>query len=285
VLTPSAATDIGVILDPYDIHYTLTQSRIPNRMDYLGVTDITAEYLDGFFEGVLGLSSEIIYSRSSTDLIDSSFRLGSPVRVEYNTTIYFSSVSTLVPGKEEVQALLMSGFRGSQKDDYLKVLLTLPQTNLFSSSTDIEFVQSGDTNTTATASGAGQDASGSSNTQKAGIASAAAAGVLILAISGMMMRGRQATSEDTVGKFLDTDGHVTVAGDTYGGASSLDSCSGTNLESRPYEPTDWEDYHEAEAPLGCDTREGARSTSLDDLPESYEDESESDDDSVRLRAL
>ena len=278
-LPPSAASDIGIILDPYDILYTVTQSRIPNRMDYMGVSDTTEEYLDGFFAAVLGLSTEILYSRSSTVLTDNTFRLGQPVRVEYNTTIYFSSVSTLVPGKEELQALLTSAFRGTQKDDYLAVLANLPQTNIFQSTSEVEFVQGAAPASTGRASnGGGPEATKTASAPSAGIAAAAAAGALILGVTGLLMYRRRAAVDDSVGKFLDTDGHMTVAGDTYAGHSSLDSHSAIHvIESRPYEPSEWS---ETDVPLGARPRDSPTSTL--ELPPSDSDESESDDDSIVL---
>ena len=248
-------------------------------MDYMGVSDTTEEYLDGFFAAVLGLSTEILYSRSSTVLTDNTFRLGQPVRVEYNTTIYFSSVSTLVPGKEELQALLTSAFRGTQKDDYLAVLANLPQTNIFQSTSEVEFVQGAAAASTGRASnGRGPEATRTASAPSAGIAAAAAAGALILGVTGLLMYRRRAAVDDSVGKFLDTDGHMTVAGDTYAGHSSLDSHSAIHvIESRPYEPSEWS---ETDVPLGARPRDSPTSTL--ELPPSDSDESESDDDSIVL---
>ena len=270
--TPAAppSSSVGIVLDPYDILYTLTQSRIPNRQDYQGVAALTEEYLNTFFEGVLGLSNEIAYSSSSTVLTDNSFRLGEPVQVEYNTTIFFSESSTLVPGTEELHALLMSGFRGSQKDDYLATLGELSQTNLFSTTTDVEFVQESNPAVGRSSYGEG-DTESSSKTQKVGVASAAAGGALVLLITGAMMYRRRSEG-DSVGKGLDHDGHVTVAGDTYA-ASSLDSRS--EVQSRPYEPTDWGSYNGAELSIGTHLRRThSPATTLEELPESVSEEIE-----------
>lgn len=162
----------------------------------------------------------------------------------------------------------MSGFQGSQKDDYLATLGELSQTNLFSTTTDIEFVQESSPASGRSSYGEG-DTESSGKTQKVGVVSAAAGGALVLLITGAMMYRRR-NEDDGVRKNLDRDGHVTVAGDTYA-ASSLDSRS--EIQSRPYEPTDWNSYHEAEHPLGAHVRRThSPATTLEELPESVSEE-------------
>jgi hypothetical protein len=264
--------DLGIVLAAYDILYTLDQSRIPNLQDYSGVSDITEEYLGEFFDGVLGLSEDIIYTGSTTEITDRSFLLGQPVRVEYNTTIYLSSMSALVPSDEELNALLMSAFRGGQNAQYVETVQSLPPANIFSTTTAAEFVQQART----TATGRNSDSGESSNTQRAGVASAAAAGAFVLLLTGYAMYRRRSSDEDHVGKFLDNDGHVTVADDTYVGGSSLDSQSGMNHISRPYQPSEWGDYLGTEGSIDPLERSGSPETTLEDL---HENESSSDDDS------
>jgi hypothetical protein len=272
--------DLGIVLAPYDILYTLNVLRIPNLQDYRGVSDITEEYLGEFFDGVLGLSEDIIYTGSTTEIKDRSFLLGQPIGVTYNTTIYLSRMSALIPSDEELNALLMSAFRGGQNAQYVETVQSLPPANLFSGTSEAEFAQ--ETRTTATGRTA-ESAGESSNTQRAGVASAAAAGAFVLLLTGVAMYRRRSTDDDPVGKFLDNDGHVTVADDTYIGGSSLDSQSGIHHTSRPYQPSEWgDDYQETEAstfdPL---ERSGSPETTIEDLDEG---ESSSDDDSESERS-
>jgi hypothetical protein len=281
--------DTVIGLSIYNLLYTLDQSRIPNLQDYRGVTDITEEYLDEFFDNVLRLSQDIIYTGSITETTDRDFDLGKPVGVEYNTTMFFSPSSTLVPSDAELNALLMSAFRGSQNDEYLKAVQSLPPSNIFETTTEVQF-SSGKLPRNAGRS-AGTDADGaeeeetqggeSANTQKIGIAAAAAAGAMVLLFTGVAIYRRRDEDEDPVGKFLDNDGHVTVAGetfagDTYAGASSLDSQSGVHHISRPYEPTNWDQYQESETVEDPLQRSESPETTLEDLQEDSFDDDESE---------
>jgi len=262
------------MLAPYNILYTVDQSRIPNLADYRGVTDVTAGYLNDFFRGVLDLSQDIVYSRSTTENTDREFRLGQPVRIEYNTSIYLSKTSTLIPGEEELNALLMSAFRGAQNAAYLEAVKSLSLTNIFASTTKVEFVQDMQPSAAGRNAGGDNDISDSGkspsplNAQKIGVSAAAAAGALIVALTGYAMYRRRTTTDDAVGKFLENDGHLTVAGETFVGTSSLDSQSGVHRVSRPYEPTDWNQHREQTGSSDSVHQVTSSDTTLDDLRES-----------------
>lgn len=240
--TPPTAGDIGIVLAPYDILYTIEQTRIPNQADYRGVTEVTQAYLDGFFAGVLDLSTDIMFSSSSTTNTERTFRLGQPVRVEYNTTIFLSSLSSVVPGEEELNALLMSAFR-QQNAEYVEAVQGLSRVNIFSTTTNAEFVES--TRSNDIDNGGSENSDGSSaSSQPVGMISAAAAGAMILLATGYVVYRRSISEDEPASKFFDQDGHVTVAGETYTGetftgASSMDSQCGAENMTHGYLQDSW----------------------------------------------
>jgi hypothetical protein len=245
--TPPTAGDIGIVLEPYDVLYTIEQTRIPNQADYRGVTELTQAYLDGFFAGVLELSTDIMFSSSTTINTDRTFRLGQPVRVEYNTTIFLSSLSSVVPGEDELNALLMSAFQ-QQSAEYLEAVQGLSRVNIFSTTTTAEFVESTRTDEIENEADGSDSPEGDSSSAPVGMISAAAAGAMVLFATGYVAYRRSISEDEPAGKFFDQDGHVTVAGetytgDTYTGASCMDSHSGAG-NTHSYSPRNWDETSE-----------------------------------------
>lgn len=245
--TPSSAGEIGIVLSPYNILYTIEQTRIPNQADYRGVTEVTQAYLDGFFAGVLDLSTDIMFSSSSTTNTERTYRLGEPVSVQYNTTIFLSSLSSVIPGEEELNALLVSALR-QQNAEYLEAVQGLSRVNIFSTTTTAEFVEStrsDDTDGESTASDESSQSSSNGSSQPVGLISAAAAGAMVLLATGYVVYRRNVSEDEPQGKLFDQDGHVTVAGDTYTGetytgASSMDSQYGGENMSHAYLHNTWD---------------------------------------------
>ena len=276
--TPPTAGDIGIVLAPYDILYSIEQTRIPNQADYRGVTELTQAYLDGFFAGVLDLSADIMFSSSSTTNTDRTFRLGQPVTVEYNTTIFLSSLSSVVPGEEELNALLMSAFQ-QQSAEYLEAVQGLSRVNIFSTTSTAEFVQSTRTDDVDDVDdGSESFESESSSSPPIGMISAAAAGAMVLLATGYVAYRRSATDDEPAGKFFDQDGHVTVAGDTYTGDTytGADSHSGAENGTHSYLPHNWDANSEYMEETGFQ-RPGSPDAAFEDIPVDVDDYSESCD--------
>jgi hypothetical protein len=250
--------DTYVTLSAYSVLYTIEQIRIPSRSDYAGLTDLTSAYLDSFFVDSFANVGEVAYVSSTTENTGSEFRLGQPVRVDYNTTILFSAESTLIPSVSELDSIVEMGFTGDQAGTYLAELAGLPTSNIFSTTTEIGFTTSA---SSVVASGRTTTTGGGSVplSSNAGIAAAAGAGALVLLAGGYFLFGRRREKEpdNAKEKIFDNDGQITVAGDTYAETFANDSQSGVissrtsqwrndpeadnvNLMKRPPSPEDSE---------------------------------------------
>jgi len=234
---PSPPAEVARVLPEYTLLYTLDESRPPEQADYQGLLDVTERYLDMFMEGVLGVSSDILYAGSGTEIIDTSFILNRPIGVGYSSTALFEERSPIIATEEELEALLSSAFQGGRMATYIESVQALPDSNVFSSTTDVEFVLDESALTARSKDGLSPDPSESTNSNAAGIAAAAAAGALILLVTGFVIYRRQ--EEETDEKGVEAAGHVTVAGDTFTGASSMDSQSQATTQRNPYKPNRW----------------------------------------------
>lgn len=207
---PTAGDDIEVTLSGYSLLYVIQQIRIPTSRDYDGVTDLTEEYLDEYFESVFSMQDAVIYRGSTTVRTDTDFSLGQPTQVDYSTVVTVSDASSFVPEASDLDALLRAAFSAPDVTNYLDLVSDLPLTNIFTTTTEVTF-QEGAT-------------PASASFFSPGVAAAAGAGFCVLLLAGYMIL-RKTDDEDDVNlhKFVDTDGHQTVAGETVG--SSLDSQS------------------------------------------------------------
>lgn len=208
-VTRMAGAEI-VFATPYEVAFTIIQTDIPRTEDYDGLTAFTSGYLEGVFDVSLGSTYDFV--ASDTSRITEVFELNMPVRVAFNTSVTVdTSAGGGIPSQSELDAILNQVFVTGAAD-YISALGEL-QGNIFSTTSEITFSQLMQTT--------------SSTAKTAGIAvgaSAAAFAVLIGAV--VLHRRRSQVDEDNAppgGKFVDTDGHMTVAGDTFAGTLSMDS--------------------------------------------------------------
>jgi hypothetical protein len=229
---------VTVTLDLYALLYTVDAFRLPQQTEIDALADLTDTYLDDFFSIVFESSSLAQFEGSTTLEDETIVRFGQPVQTSYFTDLTFSG-SSQIPSDGELNGLLSSAFRGDNLATYLAEVQALPRSNFFATTSAVTFSDLADTR-----SMGGSDLA--SGVPAVGIAAAAGAGAFFVAVVGLMLYRRRDQDDDEAGKFLDGDGHVTVAGETYqGGGSSLDSQSGVHRTQQfgdaesSVSPTEW----------------------------------------------
>jgi hypothetical protein len=129
-----------VFLSPYFLFYQIEQTRIPILEDYDELTAFTEDYLNTYFRNLFSPAPEITYVTSMTGMTDSEFRLGEPIRVDYNTTISFTASSTLIPDVTDLDVLLANAFEGPNAESYaLAVAAGLDPENIFVTTSAVTF--------------------------------------------------------------------------------------------------------------------------------------------------
>jgi hypothetical protein len=255
-----------VVLDLYALLYFIDAFRLPFQAEIDEVVDLTQEYLEDFFSIVFDTSSIAQFEGSATVENRTIVRFGEPIQVRYFTDLTFSG-SSQVPSDGELNGLLASAFRGDNLAAYLAQVQELPEDNLFSQSMSVEFEVVVDTSSNS-------DSDSSSGVPTVGIATAVGAGAFFVAVLGLMLyRRREQDDEEGGGKYLDDDGHITVAGETFQEGSSLDSQSGVHRTQQfgdtesSISPTEW----------GEETvTQGIEEEHASSSPMSFEDSSEGD---------
>jgi hypothetical protein len=256
---------VTITLDLYALLYFVDAFRLPFQTEIDVVVALTQVYLEDFFTVVFEASSLAEFEGSTTVEDETIVRFGQPIQTRYFTDVTFSGTSQ-IPSAGELNGLLSSAFRGDNLAAYLAEIQALPESNIFAASTSVEFsdVQAASSNS---------DSNSSSGVPTVGIATAAGAGAFFVAVVGLMLYRRRDEDDEEDGKYLDNDGHITVAGETYQGGSSVDSQSGIHRTQQfgdtesSISPTEWGE----EAP----SRKGEEEH-VSSLPMPLEDSSESD---------
>jgi hypothetical protein len=226
-----------VELDLYALLYEIAAFRLPFQAEIDEVVSLTDEYLFDFFSIVFETSSIAQFEGSFTFENRTIVRFGQPIQTRYFTDLTFSG-SSQVPSDGELNGLLASAFRGDNLAAYLAQVQELPSDNLFQQSTSVTFE-------VVMAASSNSDSDSSSSIPTVGIATAAGAGAFFVAVVGLMLYRRREQDDEDAGKYLDDDGHITVAGETFQGGSSLDSQSGVHRTQQfgdaesSMSPTEW----------------------------------------------
>jgi hypothetical protein len=256
---------VTITLDLYALLYFVDAFRLPFQTEIDVVVAVTQGYLEDFFTVVFESSSLAELEGSTTVEDETIVRFGQPIQTRYFTDLTFSGTSQ-IPSNGELNGLLSSAFRGDNLAVYLAEIQALPESNIFAGSTSVEF-----SDVSAASSNSSSDAS--SGVATVGIATAAGAGAFFVAVVGLMLYRRRDEDDEEDGKYLDNDGHITVAGETYQGGSSVDSQSGVHRTQQfgdaesSVSPTEWGE----EAPSRKVVQEHVSSP-----PMPLEDSSESD---------
>jgi hypothetical protein len=256
---------VTVVLDLYALLYAVDAFRLPFQTEIDVLVALTQGYLEDFFTVVFEASSLAEFEGSTTVEDETIVRFGQPIQTRYFTDLTFSGTSQ-IPSDGELNGLLSSAFRGDNLAAYLAEVQALPESNIFAASTSVEFMD-----VSGTSSNSSPDPS--SGVPTVGIATAAGAGAFIVAVVGLMLYRRRDEDDEEDGKYLDNDGHLTVAGDTYQGGSSVDSQSGIHRTQQfgdaesSISPTEWGEEVSSRK---------IEEEHVSSLPMAFEDSSESD---------
>jgi hypothetical protein len=212
---------VTVSLNLYALLYFVEAFRLPFQTEIDVVVELTQVYLEDFFTVVFESSSLALFEGSTTVEDETIVRFGQPIQTRYFTNLTFSG-SSQIPSDGELNGLLSSAFRGDNLAAYFAEIQALPESNIFSASTSVEFSDL----VTATPRSAGSDST--SGVPTVPIATAAGAGAFFVAVVGLVLYRRRDEDDEEDGKYLDGDGHITVAGETFQGGSSVDSQSGVH---------------------------------------------------------
>jgi hypothetical protein len=114
------------------LEYTVTEDRVPFRSEFLEVVDVTRTYLDGFFKDTYGEIEGIDFEELLTTFVGSSFDVGRPVSIEYESSTVVRSSSLTIPTVTELDKTLSSALGGENLNGFIGMLQSLPPQNLFS---------------------------------------------------------------------------------------------------------------------------------------------------------
>jgi hypothetical protein len=107
--------------------------------DFAELSAFTENYLNSNFTSIFS-GTDTVFVISTTNITGSEFRLGQPVRVDYNTTMTFGFQSSNVPDLNTLNALLAGTFEGSNGEAYATAISTgLETSNIFSTTTAVSF--------------------------------------------------------------------------------------------------------------------------------------------------
>jgi hypothetical protein len=201
------------------LEYHVTDPRVPFRSEYLEVVELTRQYLADFFRVRFDSTDLSELQEFLTMFTGSSFNVGQPVLIEYESTAVFDPNSVVIPEVEVLDRMLSVAFVGDNLDGFVGMLQSLPPSNVFSTTT---FVRQTGGGVMVVSSNPIKRKAG--NTMPGVIAGAA--GILFLATGLVLYKRRQATEESEESSVEKNSGNVTLA-ETYTSAWSLDQESET----------------------------------------------------------
>ena len=136
---PVNLENIIQLLTPYSILYQIEQTRIPSISEYAELSSFTDTYLNDYFASVFA-GTTVVFLLSITNITGSEFRLGQPVRVDYNTTMVFGFQSEMVPNMTDLDARLASAFEGTNGEAFAAAVAAgVDPSNIFSTTSTITF--------------------------------------------------------------------------------------------------------------------------------------------------
>jgi len=224
---PPTGVPKAFALPKYTNYYTIEQFRIPVETEYEAVNELTQGYLNSFFTISYENSNDYLFIESSTMLTNKEFIFGQPVKMDFNTTVVFSTISDIASEVPEPppESVLKDAFEGENLAIYISLLDTgLPTSNIFSTTTAVEFKGAPDFDRMdeRIPSMGARPSSMKSTVNNIGQFSATASvasGVLLLAgLTIYCRRRRYSENKDSKG-IDDCDDHTTLAGETYEGSS------------------------------------------------------------------
>ena len=125
---------VRIDLAPFMLRYVFEQTSIPDNSDTDEVEGLTAAYLASF---VMARFSELTELESV--VTGERFVVLLPFEMNYTSTAVFPSLATDIPTAAELDLEVMSAFEGNNLDVYLDLLSKLPDSNIFSTTTEVLF--------------------------------------------------------------------------------------------------------------------------------------------------
>lgn len=117
---------------PLTVRYDINRTRIPLNDEIGDVGAITNDYLNTLF-----LDSYADMMTFSTLLNGSRFLLSAPFEINYVTSASFPAGTQSVPSPFELEQKLLAAFTSPNDQAYLDLLRALPNTNIFSTTTNL----------------------------------------------------------------------------------------------------------------------------------------------------
>lgn len=204
-------TPIGEALPLSDfvLAYVFDREEVPSDSDVNAAVTVTRTYLNGFSKQRLGELKELDTRKKFSEATEfpSTFQIG------FGSTAFFVVGTDPLPTVGEMDLLTTLAFSGENLRTYLGLLGQLPEANIFSTTSDVydSVSRPDDTDTVAKAS-------------NVAIGASASAGAFIALLIGVAFYRKRSTYVDL--DKLAHDGHITVAGETYIGGSTMYSSSG-----------------------------------------------------------
>eukprot|EP00523_Entomoneis_sp_CCMP467_P019229 CAMPEP_0168819198 /NCGR_PEP_ID=MMETSP0726-20121227/8168_1 /TAXON_ID=265536 /ORGANISM="Amphiprora sp., Strain CCMP467" /LENGTH=620 /DNA_ID=CAMNT_0008871587 /DNA_START=102 /DNA_END=1964 /DNA_ORIENTATION=+ len=256
--SPTAAGETRS-LRGFQISYTLATTLTGNNMPkWIESAEATEAYIDNFFAtnfGAISATNSFAFDKAITTLVG-----GDNDVHRYRTVLHFFP-SSAIPSDESLDNAIAYAFT-TEESDYL-TWLSDNLSNEYGGTTDISFAwtetrsygdddddddsqpaqeqtdtTTGDVvdgtpddepKTTAESSESSESSDGSDNTATIA-AAAAAAGIFSLLVGGLIIRRRGRRRVDDMGKFVEEDGHITLA-ETYAGDTYATEPSKANNEA------------------------------------------------------
>jgi hypothetical protein len=230
----------------YQLLYTIDQFRLPLPSEFETVGDLTKAFVNNYF-GTL-YPTQLV--SAETELADANFNFGAAVDMLYNTTLVFTPGSERPPA-DQLNSELEAAFTGDSLASYLAIIQGLPPSNIFETTSLVEFQRptppapmfdsSGRDSSVASSTSAGDGFFSNPVVQYTGIAMAAGAACFVIIVAGLLLQDRKRSSTSRSRKQGETGNRnggragstPSVTGHTIELASSSDSRgSGTPPYSR-----------------------------------------------------
>lgn len=135
------------VLSRYALEYTVTDNdRTPSQREHVEALKVIQQYLQSHLKHEYARDDTVSFITLLTLLVDTSFNIGGPHYVEYESRAVFdssSSSSDLIPTADEVGTLLAAALQGGSLERYLRLLQTLPPANIYSTTVKVTLTPPG----------------------------------------------------------------------------------------------------------------------------------------------
>ena len=211
--SPTHQGSVAVALSPYALSYQVSSSSVPQRKDLVPLTDVTRLYLEEFMFAEFERTTSIVLDDFITKYVTANaYPMGGTAVVEFNSTARFAEGTEMFPSVAQLDEALATAFTGDNLQEYLLRLRALPDSNIFSGSPVVEFVDP-------PLMVSIENISERTRTGSAIPAITGAAVGLIMVAAGALLYKKRYEENEMDGKGFDDKerGDMTVAGETYAG--------------------------------------------------------------------